>query len=54
MSTTTVIKLADGSSKMGEEALAEGLIDSIGNIDDLRTYLSEKLHTRAVICGVDE
>ena len=54
MSTTTITKLADGSSKMGQEALADRLIDRIGNLDDLRAYLSKKIGTPAVVCGIDE
>jgi protease-4 len=54
MSVAAVTKLADGSSLMGQEAKDAGLIDDIGNIDNVRTYLSQKLHTNAVICGIDD
>lgn len=53
MSTSTVLALANGSSVTGEEALADKLIDRIGNIDGVRSYLSDKLGTDAVICGID-
>ena len=35
--------LADGSSMPGEMALANGLIDRIGGIDEVRAYLKEKI-----------
>lgn len=36
-----VRKLADGSTMMGEAALKNGLIDQIGNLDDVKHYLQE-------------
>jgi protease-4 len=53
LSTSTVTTLANGSSMTGQQALSDGLIDKIGDIDDVRTYLSQKLGTDAVICGID-
>lgn len=53
MSVDAVTALADGSSVTGEEALKDGLIDKIGNIDDVRNYLTEKIKRNAIICGVD-
>ena len=54
MSTTAILKLADGSEVIGQTALAEGLIDKIGNVDDVRDYLTQKLKTPAVICSIDQ
>ncbi len=53
MSTTTVTKLSDGTSVTGPVALADGLIDKLGNVDDVRDYLSQRLGRPAVICGID-
>ena len=53
MSTSSVLALADGSSVTGSEALQNGLINKIGNVDDVRSYLTDKLGTDAVICGID-
>jgi protease-4 len=53
LATSTVTTLADGESFLGAEALSDGLIDQIGNVDDVRTYLTQKLATDAVICGID-
>lgn len=38
-----VRSLADGSSMPGEMALANGLIDKIGGIDEVRAYLKDKM-----------
>jgi protease-4 len=53
LSTSTVTSLADGESFLGKQALSDGLIDKIGNIDDVRTFFSTKLGVDAVICGID-
>jgi protease-4 len=53
MSVAAVTAVADGASFTGQEALQDGLIDKIGNVDDVRSYLSKKLGTSAVICGID-
>lgn len=49
----TVRRLADGSASTADDALKNGLIDSIGSIDDVRTYLSKQINDTAVVCGVD-
>jgi protease-4 len=53
MSIERATALANGASLMGGEALQDGLIDKIGNIDDVRSYLSGELKQKAVICGID-
>lgn len=53
MDTATVTALSDGSSMTGTEALSKGLVDTIGNIDDVRSYLERKISSSAVICGID-
>ncbi len=53
LSVPTVTALADGSSMTGQQALQDNLIDKIGDVDDVRTYLTQKLGTSAVICGID-
>ena len=53
MSVAKVTALADGSSLGGEAAVQAGLIDKIGNVDDVRTYLTQQLNTQAVICSID-
>ncbi|MGC9602527.1 MAG: S49 family peptidase [Minisyncoccia bacterium] len=53
MSIGTATTLANGAEVTGEEALQDGLIDKLGNIDDVRNYLSGELKQNAVICGVD-
>lgn len=50
----TVVNLADGSSMTGDDALKNGLIDSIGSIDDVRSVLSKKIGHDAIICGIDD
>jgi protease-4 len=45
-----VRKLADGSSVMGEQAIKDGLIDEIGSLPDVESYLTEKLGGKANIC----
>ena len=53
MGTDQMTLLADGSSETGTQALSDGLVDSIGNVDDVRTYLTSKINAEAVICGID-
>jgi protease IV len=53
LSVPAVTALADGSSELGAQALKNGLIDQIGDVDDVRTYLTKKIGTDAVICGID-
>ena len=45
-----VRKLADGSSVMGEQAIKDGLIDKIGSLPDVESYLTKKLGEKANIC----
>ena len=53
MGTDAMTALADGSSVTGTQALSDKLIDSIGDINDVRTYLDTKISGPAVICGID-
>ncbi len=53
ISTSSILALADGSSFTGQEALQNGLINKIGNIDDVRSYLTTTIKTNAIICGID-
>ncbi len=53
MSTSTVLTLADGASYTGQEGVQNGLINKIGNVDDVRSYLTNKLGAGAVICDID-
>ena len=53
MSTSSVLALANGAGVPGQQALQEALIDRLGTIDDVRTFLTQKLGTPAVICGID-
>ena len=53
MSIDKATALANGASLMGAEALQDGLIDKIGTIDNVRSYLSGQLKQNAVICGID-
>ena len=53
MSVGKATALANGASLMGAEALQDGLIDKIGNVDDVRSYLAAQLKQNAVICGID-
>ena len=50
----TVQSLSDGRSFTGSEALENKLIDGVGGIDEVLSYVSEKLGNDAVICGIDE
>jgi protease-4 len=49
-----VVALADGSSMTGDDALAAGLVDKIGSVDDVRANLSTQLGHDALICGIDD
>ncbi|HUO50179.1 MAG TPA: S49 family peptidase [Candidatus Paceibacterota bacterium] len=53
MSTSTVLALADGASMPAQQALQDGLIDKLGTIDDVRSFLAQKLSNPAIICGID-
>jgi protease-4 len=50
LDTNTVERLADGSTMLGEDALQAGLIDEIGNIEDVKDYLRTRLDAAPVIC----
>ncbi len=53
MATDTALTLADGASETGQQALSDGLVDRIGNIDAVRDYMADKISDDAVICGID-
>jgi protease-4 len=53
MSIDKATALANGASMTGEEGVQAGLIDKIGTIDNVRSYLSGQLKQNAVICGID-
>ena len=53
MSLDKATALANGASLTGEEGVQAGLIDKIGNVDDVRGYLSGQLKESVVICGID-
>jgi protease-4 len=53
MSIEKATSLANGAAVQGEEALQDGLIDKIGNVDDVRAYLTGVIKQNAVICGID-
>lgn len=50
---STVKSLSDGRSFTGKEAFDSKLIDQIGGIEDVRTYLHQAFGFVPVICGVD-
>lgn len=54
LSSSTALSLANGSGFPAQEALQDGLIDSIGTVDDVRAFLTKKIGTQAVICGIDD
>lgn len=45
-----VQEIADGSSVLGEQAKALGLIDEIGGIDEVEKYLGKIIGEEAEIC----
>jgi len=45
----TVEELADGSTMMGDDAKAAGLIDEIGDIEDVKQYLREEFDIEPVL-----
>ncbi len=45
-----VAKLADGSSVMGEDALKAGLIDQIGDLFDVKSYMAETIGENVSVC----
>lgn len=46
-----VKNLADGSSMLGEEAIEKGLIDRLGDLNSVKTYLEERLGEKIEICS---
>jgi len=46
----TIEKLADGSSMLGQDAKANGLIDEIGNIEDAENWLKTELQIEPILC----
>ena len=49
-----VAKLADGSTMLGIDAKEVGLIDEIGDLEDVKEYLSNKLDIEPVIFRMEE
>jgi signal peptide peptidase SppA len=54
MSIEKATALANGASMTGEEGVQAGLIDKIGDVDDVRSYLTGQLKQSAVICGIGD
>lgn len=50
LSTEKVRTLADGSTMMGRQALANGLIDEIGFMPEAKKYLKSTLNIEPVVC----
>ncbi len=50
MNRDFVAHLADGSSMLGTDALNVGLIDEIGDMYDVRQYLSYRIGTPVTTC----
>lgn len=50
LSLSKVTALADGSSVLGEQAKKIGLVDEIGDLVDVESYLTEKIGEKAEIC----
>jgi len=50
LSVASVTALADGSSMLGKMALQNGLIDKIGNIYDVESYLKDKIGSDVALC----
>jgi protease-4 len=53
LSISNATALANGATMTGAEGLQNKLIDKIGNVDDVRSYLSGQLKQSAIICGID-
>lgn len=45
-----VYKIADGSTYVGNDALKLGLIDAIGDMETVKSYLSKRINTDVQIC----
>lgn len=50
LATTAVAALANGLTYVGDDALAKGLIDGIGDLSTAREYLSEQMGEPAELC----
>jgi protease-4 len=50
MSFATAENLANGSEYLGNDALNNGLIDHVGNMQDVEQYLKEKVGKKVRIC----
>jgi protease-4 len=50
LAVAAVTALADGSSMLGEAALEKGLIDKIGGLPEVESFLAETIGTKPVIC----
>lgn len=50
MDANAVEKLADGSTLVGEDAKAAGLVDEIGDIDSAKEWLGQELQIEPVVC----
>lgn len=50
LSVASVTAIADGSSMEGAMALKDGLIDKIGNIYDVETFLQGKIGSNVTLC----
>ncbi|MDR3571002.1 MAG: S49 family peptidase [Candidatus Pacebacteria bacterium] len=53
LSTSSVLTLSDGAVMTGEQAIKAGLVDQLGTVDDVRSFLTKKIGSDAVICGID-
>lgn len=49
----TVEKLADGSTVTGQDAKEAGLIDEIGDIEDVKQYLRDTLDIEPILCDYE-
>ena len=50
----TVEELADGSTMMGDDAKAVGLIDEIGDMEDVKQYLRDELNIEPILYVYEE
>jgi len=50
LSVASVTAIANGSSMLGKMALQDGLIDKIGNIYDVESYLKGKIGSDVTLC----
>lgn len=47
-----VINIADGSTVLGDKALELGLIDAIGNLADLKSFIAEEHNINVEFCDI--